>query len=168
MSILIRKAVPSNAFEYAENHVACWRAAYKGILSDDYLNQMSVEQIAETYQRILSEPGTFNFYFIEHDKKIIGRLVFNKSRDEDKSDAGEISAMYLLSEYWGKGYGREMMDFSLFELKRMGYSEVLLWVLKTNNRAKLFYEKCGFLFDGTQKEVSLDTPHTHMRYVRSL
>ena len=105
---------------------------------------------------------------MEHNGNIIGRLVKNKSRDEDKADAGEISAMYLLSEYWDKGYGREMMDFSLSELKRMGHNEVILWVLEANSRARLFYEKCGFTFDGTLKEINIDNLHTHMRYVLNM
>jgi len=168
MSMHIRRALPENAFDYAVNHIACWRAAYNGILSDEYLDSMDVEKMAEINQRILGEPGLYKCYYVEHNGKMIGRLVINKSRDEDKVDAGEIAAMYLLGEYWGKGYGREMMDFSLSELKRMGHNEVILWVLEANNRARLFYEKCGFTFDGTRKEISIDTLHTHMRYARSL
>ena len=129
---------------------------------------MNVEQMAETNQKILSEPGIYKCYYAEHNGAMIGRLFINKSRDEDKADSGEIGAMYLLSEYWGKGYGREMMDFSLAELKRMGHDEVLLWVLEANNRARRFYEKCGFSFDGAKKEIKIDTLHAHMRYVRSL
>ena len=55
MGILIHKALPKDAYEYAVNHIACWRAAYKGILSDEYLSSMNVEQLAEANQRILSE-----------------------------------------------------------------------------------------------------------------
>jgi len=55
---------------------------------------------------------------------MIGRLVISKSRDEDKPDAGEIAAMYLLDAFWNKGCGRKMMDFALAELKRAGHEEV--------------------------------------------
>ena len=76
--------------------------------------------------------------------------------------------MYLLEAFWGKGYGREMMDFSLLELKRMGYGEALLWVLEANSRARRFFEKCGFVFDGSIKEINIDKPLIVMRYVRTL
>jgi GNAT superfamily N-acetyltransferase len=168
MGLHIRKALQKDAFEYAVNHIACWRAAYKGILSDEYLNSMNVEQITEANLRILGESGIYKCYYAEHNKAMIGRLVINKSRDEDKTDLGEIAAMYLLSEFWGKGYGREMMEFSLAELKRMGHDDVLLWVLEANSRARRFYEKCGFAFDGAKKEIIIDTSHTEMRYVRAL
>ncbi|MCL2079332.1 MAG: hypothetical protein FWH17_05745 [Oscillospiraceae bacterium] len=37
----IRKALEKDAYEYAANHIACWKAAYKGIISDEYLENMS-------------------------------------------------------------------------------------------------------------------------------
>jgi ribosomal protein S18 acetylase RimI-like enzyme len=61
-----------------------------------------------------------------------------------------------------------MVDFSLAELKRMGHNEVLLWVLEANTRGKQFYEKSGFVFDGTKKEISADKPLIKMRYIRTL
>ena len=168
MGILIRKAVPSDAYEYAACHIACWKAAYRGIISDEYLNNMSIEQMAKNNQEALSEPSLHTFYCVEYSGKIVGRLVLSKSRDEDKPDSGEIAAMYLIDSFWGRGYGREMMDFSLQELKRTGYSEVFLWVLEDNHKARQFYEKFGFAFDGAKKEINVDKPLTHMRYTRAL
>jgi hypothetical protein len=37
MGINIRKALQKDAFDYAKDHIACWQAAYKGIISDEYL-----------------------------------------------------------------------------------------------------------------------------------
>jgi len=164
----IREALAKDAYEYAANHIACWKAAYKDIISDEYLENMSVEQMAERNRTILSDPGTFSYYYAELNDRMIGRLVIGKCGDEDKSNQGEIAAMYLLDEFWGRGYGREMMDYSLTELKRRGYGEVLIWVFESNDRARKFYEKCGFVFDGTAKEIPIDKPHIGMRYVRSL
>ena len=168
MGINICKALPKDAYEYAACHIACWRSAYKGIMSDEYLDTMSVEKMVERNRESLSEPGEFVFYYVEHNGRMIGRLIFGKSRDDDKPDAGEIAAMYLIDAFWNRGYGRKMMDFSITELQRMGYHEVVLWVLEDNNRARQFYEKCGFAFDGTKKEIDVDKPLVEMRYARSL
>ena len=168
MDIQIREALTKDAYEYAANHIACWKAAYKGIISDEYLENMSVEQMAERNRTILSDPGTFSYYYADLNGRMIGRLVIGKCRDEDKPNQGEIAAIYLLDEFWGKGYGREMMEYSLSELKRKGYGEVLIWVLEANSKARLFYEKCGFVFDGKTQEISIDKSHTEMRYVRAL
>ena len=76
--------------------------------------------------------------------------------------------MYLIDKHWDKGYGREMMDYSIAEMKRRGQNEVYLWVLEENARARQFYEKCGFAYDGTKKEISIDKPLIEMRYVCTL
>ena len=164
----IVKALPKDAREYAANHIACWRAAYRGILSDEYLDQMSVEEMTESSKQILSESNIYMCYYVEHNGKMIGRLVICDSRDEDKPNAGEIAAMYLLEAFWNKGYGRKMMEFSLAELKHKGHDEVFLWVLEANSRGRQFYEKCGFVPDGTKKEIHIDKPLIVMRYVRAL
>ena len=168
MRMRICQALPKDAYAYAANHIACWQSAYRGIMSDEYLDNMSVEQMAERNRQILRDPGILMCYYVEYEGKMIGRLVLCKSRDEDKAGAGEIAAMYLLDAFWGKGYGREMMEFSLEELKRRGHDEVFLWVLEANSRARQFYEKCGFAFDGTKKEINIDKPLMEMRYVRGL
>ena len=168
MKIHIRKALPENAREYALCHIACWQTAYKGIITDEYLENMTVEQITENNRQILSKSSNFLCYYVEQDEKMIGRLVINKSRDADKADAGEIAAMYLLDTFWDKGFGKELMDFSLAKLKGMGHNEVILWVLAANSRARRFYERCGFVFDGTEKEICVDIPLIEMRYIRKL
>ena len=168
MDINIQKALPKDAHKYAVNHIDCWRAAYRGIISDEYLDNMSVEQMTESNKQILSDPGIYECYYAEQNGKMIGRLVICDSRDKDKPNAGEIAAMYLLEAFWDKGYGRKMMDFSLAELKGKGHGEVLLWVLEANSRGRNFYEKCGFAFDGTKKEINIDKPLIEIRYVRTL
>ena len=163
---IIRKVLAEDAYEYAALHIACWRAAYKGIISDEYLQNMSVDEMGERTKQYLQNSGDVLYYCLEFDGSMIGRLVLNNSRDDDKPDAAEIGAMYLLDTYWDKGLGRKMMEFSLEEFQRMGYSEVILWVLEANGRARQFYEKFDFSFDGTKKEMDIDKPHTVLRYVR--
>ncbi len=64
-----------------------------------------------------------------------------------------------------KVYGKEMMNYALNALKSMNCNEVILWVLKQNGGARRFYEKCGFVFDGTEKESTLGKILTEIRYV---
>ncbi len=44
-----------------------------------------------------------------------------------------------------------MMENSLTVLERDGFGSVKVWVLKTNQRARSFYEKFGFKTDGLSK-----------------
>jgi len=166
MSFSIEKVLPEDAHELAVCHIACWQSAYKGIVPDDYLDNMQIEQRAEkTKNNLIKSPDSF--YCAKFENKIIGTLIFGKSRDDDKPDAGEVGAIYLLEEFWGKGYGRQMMDYALNALKNMGYHEIIVWVFEENARARRFYEKCGFILDGAKKILETGKPLTAVRYVLS-
>jgi len=99
---------------------------------------------------------------------MIGRLIFNRCHDEDKTNAGEITAIYLLADFWNKGYGKQMMHFALDALKNLGFSEVVVWALVNNTRALRFYEKFGFSYDGAKKEIDLGQPMIVVRLVLNM
>ena len=139
MKLIIRDAVPEDAYDRAVCHVSSWRSAYKGIVPDEYIDNISIEERTERYRRQIQDFKDSLFYNAIYENKIIGLLCMSKSRDEDKPNAGEIVGFYFIEEFWGKGYGREMMDFSINTLKSMGYNEIILWVLEENGRARRFY-----------------------------
>jgi Acetyltransferases, including N-acetylases of ribosomal proteins len=168
MKITIRRALPEDAFEYAACHIASWRSAYNGIVPDEFLDSLSANDRAERMKKNMSERKAYAYYCAICEKEIVGVLIIGKSSDESKAGAGEISAIYLVQAFWGKGFGKEMMDYALDTLKRDGYDEAILWVLEENKRARRFYEKCGFAFDGAKKAIEIGKVLTEMRYVRCL
>jgi len=170
MGIIIRKVLPEDAYEFTALHAACWRDAYTGIIPDEYLDKMSsdMEKRAERCKQALEEPGYCEYYCVIHDGDMIGRLVFCKSHDEDKPDAGDVAAIYLLADYWGKGYGKQMMDFAVHELKHKGYQEIIIWVLEENSIGRQFYEKYGFILDSAKQTMELGKQLTCVRYILDL
>ena len=167
MSIVIRKISLEDAYEYTALHIACWRDAYTGIIPDEYFDKMSAdsEKRAEMWRQTLKEPDDCEYLCIMCENKMIGRLIFSKSRDEDMPHAGEVIAIYLLAGYWGKGYGKQAMDFAVAGLRQAGYNEIFLWVLEENSRARRFYEKYGFVYDGTRQDIEIGKTVTEIRYV---
>ena len=169
-SPIIREVLPEEAYDYTTLHIACWQSAYRKIISEEYMQNMleDIDNRAERCRRDLTTPGEWKFYCAMLDDIMIGRLILCKSRDDDKRDVGEVAAIYLLEEYWDKGYGRKMMDYALNKLEVMGFHEVVVWVLEANHRARRFYEKMGFYHDGTSKEIIIDKPLVEIRYVREI
>jgi len=167
--MVIRKAKPENAYDYTLCHINCWRDAYEGIIPEEFLENRRAEQEerSEQCRKTLSEPGDCEYFYAEFDGKMVGRLVFGKSNEDNNPDApeaGEIHAIYLLKDYWDKGYGRQMLDFAFAELKQSGYKEVFIWVIDENTRGRQFYEKHGFSLDGKTMELNLGKPLTLVRY----
>jgi len=169
MGSTIRKANAEDANYVGEVHTKSWQAAYNGVIPDEYLSSLSPQKRTERFKNQIEEYKDTTFYYVaEFDDQIVGTLVLHKCRDDDIDETGEIGAIYLIPEYWDKGFGLKLMDFSVATLKEMGFSSISLWVLEGNIRARRFYEKCGFTFDGTKKEINIGKALIELRYRKGI
>ena len=69
---------------------------------------------------------------------------------------------------WGEGCASIVTEEILRRFRETGYPGCFLYVLQENDRARRFYEKHGFAWDGHSLEVTLtqDTVLTDLRYCR--
>ncbi|MCL1786948.1 MAG: GNAT family N-acetyltransferase [Defluviitaleaceae bacterium] len=145
--ITIRKALPEDIDAYTNCANTCWQAAYKGIVPDEYLDSMLTNKaLREKNLERLQNPGFCQHYCVLHGPETIGLLIIDTMHSE-------IWAVYLTPAYWGRGYGRELLNFATSVLKNAGHKKVTLWVFEANHRARRFYEKHGFVLSGQQKTV---------------
>jgi Acetyltransferases len=160
MGIAIRKALPEDARDYAHCRISCWQSAYKGIIDDEYLSAMSVEEkkYVEKYKTSLINPGICEYYCVMYSQKMIGFLIIDM-RDCD------IWAIYLVEEFRGKGYGKEVMDFAVTRLKPKAKKEISLWVFEENTAARRFYERYRFRLDSQKKESVYGKLLIQLRYI---
>ena len=124
----------------SEIYEESWRYAYKGMIPQSYLDSIPKGHWASH----IDNPNWNTLIAIDNER-IIGTSSFCKSRFEQFDNWGEIISIYLLPEYMGKGYGTALLKCVILELKKQGYENVFLWVLKENIRARRFYEQLGFL-----------------------
>ena len=137
-------------------HCTSWQEAYRGIVSDRYLDSMTVEA---TTARARQFPE--NTLIAKDKGKVVGFAVYGPSRDEDLMDAGEVVAIYILSEYYGHKIGYRLMNEAVSRLSE--YNTIFVWVLEQNERAIRFYHRYGFEFDGCKKQLNLGTPVSAVR-----
>ncbi len=81
---------------------------------------------------------------------------------QETTDGAEIVAIHSLPESWGTGLGHAMLTEAL---KQIGNRPVSLWAFKENARARRFYEKHGFRWDGAERISEFDGA-LEVRYVR--
>ena len=132
-------------------HCTAWQEAYRGIVCDRYLDTMTVEA---TTARARQFPEIT--LVAKDQEKVVGFAVYSSSRDVDQTDAGEVVAIYVLSEYYGHKIGYRLMNEAVSRLSE--YNTVFVWVLEQNERAIRFYHRYGFEFDGCKKQLNLGTP----------
>jgi RimJ/RimL family protein N-acetyltransferase len=164
LAVSIKKAEPEDAAALAFIICESWKSAYKDLIPPDRLALYTdIDRRREMFEKILLS-GKGNFYLAAVSGSPCGLIFFGDSRDENMQGAAEIVAFYTLEEYWGKGVGQRIMDRALYEIRRLGYKSVILWVFEANIRARRFYEKCGFVFDGAVKDSSFaDTKEVRYR-----
>ena len=83
---------------------------------------------------------------------------------QETEEGAEIVAIHSLPESWGTGLGHAMLTEAL---KQIGNRPVYLWSFKENTRARRFYEKNGFHWDGTERVSEFDGT-LEVRYVKPI
>jgi ribosomal protein S18 acetylase RimI-like enzyme len=141
----IRRALKSDAFGIATVHVRAWQAAYRGIVPDAYLDSLSVDARAKTWREILARGGPEEVWVAVLGCDVAGWIAFGPSRDgHATAHIGELEAIYVSAQYWGGGFGRELLRKARSCLAERGFTTVTLWVLLENTRAIRFYRAAGF------------------------
>ncbi len=154
----IREAGPKDARAIAEVHVRSWQAAYRGQLTDAYLDDLTVEDRLEMHRRTLEEAREdWRTWVSEEGGTVFGFAVTGPSEDADADErTGEVYAIYLEPDRVGTGLGRALFEHAVGDLAQRGFRTVTLWVLETNERARRFYERVGWARDGAETSERVD------------
>ena len=140
-------------------HWQTWREAYDNLLPAEYQETMTLDRC-----RFFSQKYPENTLIAMDGKKVVGFISYGNYRDET-IQAGEIIALYVLKDYYGKGVSKQLMHAAFVALGQ--FSEIYLWVLKDNKRAIAFYQKMVFTIDGQEKILELGKPVKELRMVCS-
>lgn len=125
-----------------------WKTAYQNLLPQTYLDLLTVEDC--TPDKVSERDVVLVGY-----GSVLGICHISEARDRDNKAWGEVVAIYLLPEIWGSGQGSELLRYALGKLKKNGFRNICLWVMKGNIRARKFYEKNGFQISGNEREIEI-------------
>lgn len=167
--MLIREAALDDARAIAEVHVASWRWAYRGQLPDETLAALDVAEREARWREVIPDPATIMLVAVD-DEAIVGFVSGGATGDADAPPGtGELHAIYLEETAAGKGVGRALLDQATDGMRSAGLSRASLWVLEANERARRFYERSGWTWDGTRSSHQVQCAHAPIvRYVREL
>jgi GNAT superfamily N-acetyltransferase len=169
----VRAATVHDAANLAAIHVRSWQAAYQGLLPQDCLDNVCQSYGAERWLKNLqaSEWPKAGVVVAVPGPELVGFVGFGptKDKDDDAGLVGQIKAIYVIPEAWGKGTGKRLMASALGRLAAAGYAQATVWVLDTNTRARRFYEKGGWKQDGAARHGNReDFPMQEVRYRKQL
>ena len=122
-----------------------WRAAYGGIVPDNYLEDLSYQESERLWRDVIAaddgcvlvaedEGGVFGFASGSPTER------FSRELREYK---GELKTVYVLPSHKGTGVGRQLVGAVARHFADYGVNSMLLWVFAENRAARGFYESLG-------------------------
>lgn len=149
---IIRVATSADAEQIANIHVLAWRWAYCGQVPDSFLASLSVYDRIQAWRSSLDHPGGSRVWVAEAEGRVIGFVSAGPCRDEDaEPETGEVYAIYIEPSRVNTGLGRRLFETATRWLRTSGFQRATLWVLASNSRSRRFYEKAGWVPDGSTK-----------------
>ena len=160
-------------------HALGWRAAYRSSIPADYMaREITDSRWVPVFRRNYEEGVYHGLLLYDGDTPLCcatygparvdqsaGDTVCNFS-SPDLAAWGELVSLYSHPDHWGEGCGSIVIEEILRRLSAAGYPGCFLYVLRENDRARRFYEKHGFVWDGHALNVALtpDTTLSDLRY----
>lgn len=122
-----------NAFRHMNHHS----------VMDAYLEKaFNVDMLREELQNNSSK-----FYFLYSGEQLAGYMKINEweaQTDIHDPQSLELQRIYVLNEFHGKGFGRNLLNKAIEICCKMNKSYIWLGVWEKNEKAIRFYEKNGF------------------------
>ncbi len=158
MALRIREAEPRDAEAIADIHVRAWQSAYRGQLSDEYLDGLSAaDRLPTTRSMIEAPPPELRVWVADEGDALVGFAVTGPSEDADADPkTAELFAIYLEPGRVGTGVGRVLFERAVEDLRSRGFRSATLWVLESNELARRFYDAAGWITDGTTTSERVD------------
>ena len=142
-NILIRNVKKEDLWSVSTIVVEGWKSAYRGIIDDEFLDSLKVE---DNYNRRLKDYQENGFIVAELDNKVVGfcRYTTNNLFSQDVKDIDcELCAIYVKPDRKRQGIGKALFSYVIQEQKKNNNKNMILWCLKENYNSRKFYEKMG-------------------------
>jgi ribosomal protein S18 acetylase RimI-like enzyme len=169
----VREPRPADAPALGRVHVRAWQSAYRGgLMPDDYLDGLSVDERTQMWSEALDRPArprTARFVAEDDIGDVVGFIVVGPEAGDPDHEIGEVYAINVDPAAWGSGHGRALLEAGTRALADAGFAQAILWVHPGNDRACRFYERAGWEREGTERRqevLGVEVPE--VRYRRSL
>ncbi|HEY2527267.1 MAG TPA: GNAT family N-acetyltransferase [Xanthobacteraceae bacterium] len=153
----IRTAELADADAIARLHADSWQTAYRGILSDDFLQGPLPENRRVLWRsRLSNAEGADQFILVdEHEGAIRGFACAFLEADPEWGCL--LDNLHVVPDLKGKGLGRQLMGaVALRVLRSNPQGRLHLWAYEQNLEARRFYERLGGVSTECHAETAPD------------
>lgn len=144
----IRQATSEDVKDIAKVHVDSWKTTYKGIVPDSYLNKLSYDKRTELWEKNITDQRTYTIVAENKASQVVGFASAGKKAENTVANSGDLTSIYLLQEYQGRGVGKKLLEEVFRYFKQLGYEKIFVEVL-SDNKTRYFYEHYGATIEKT-------------------
>lgn len=168
-TVTVRRATLADAGAIADVQVASWHWAYRGALPEATLAALDPAELSVWWRSVLGDPERIVLVATERDD-VLGFAHAASTDDDDRNEGtGQLYALYLIRRAAGAGIGRILLERATDAMRTAGFVAATLWVLESNERARRFYERAGWSWDGTRSTHQVQCSNMPIvRYTRRL
>ena len=149
MSLLLRTANDRDIAEVGSLHYRSRASAYADLLSPEAVTFGSPSALGAWWaERWRWERDTHRMTVAVDGGAVVGFTYLGPSAEPG---VRELSAIHVDPSYVGTGVGRLLMRDALTHLGE----RAVLWVVAGNDRARRFYERGGWVFDGMTRDAPI-------------
>jgi ribosomal protein S18 acetylase RimI-like enzyme len=142
--VIVRDATTVDSPAVARVHINSWRFAYQGIMPDEVLDSLTIEErIGQWNARIVD----WDVFVAVDGGRVAGFCELLRRIDQPP----HIRALYIDPGDLRRGLGTLLVDEAAHRLRAAGEDEVTLQVVAKNKRAREFYRRSGFIETGNSE-----------------
>jgi ribosomal protein S18 acetylase RimI-like enzyme len=133
----------------AQLHADSWRSAYRGVLSDDYLEGLVVAERLALWRKRLHTSAASDQYVVvaDRDRRPVG-FVCAYARHDDTWGT-HLDNLHVMPQLRGQRIGAALMRVAAQWSSSVAPGDGLfLWVVEQNLPARRFYESLGGIASG--------------------
>ncbi|MGA9226486.1 MAG: GNAT family N-acetyltransferase [Mesobacillus sp.] len=162
----IRRAEAGDALGIARVHIESWKETYAGIISQEYLDSLKIEDRMGLWEKSLSQTPQLSpvFVAVNAENNIVGFASYGKERTGKFNADGELYAIYILKKYQREKLGLKLLQAGVYELLEQNYTSMLVWVLEENISRK-FYESLLAVKTGEETDKIAGKEVVELAYV---
>lgn len=145
----LRRARPHDAESVAAINNRCWKTAYRGVLPDDGLDAIELDDRVDTWRQIAEERPDWFLVAVDAHDAVVGYVVVDPDPAGEPGHVGEVDAIYVDPDRWRTGAGRLLLAAAYRLLVDAGCTEAMLATLAGVDATQAFYRAEGWAADGT-------------------
>ena len=144
MNITYRDATPQDALLIGRIHATSWQEHYRGICTDDYLDNKVVEDRSKAWsERFASANEDLHVRLAIGENGVVMGFVCTFLNDH-KEYGAYLDNLHVVTKYQGFGLGKALMkEAAMWVASKEPDSSIYLHVLEKNKAAIVFYERIG-------------------------